>query len=113
VTGEAAVAAGGEPLLVSHLLTGAGLASSLSQARRLIKAGAIRKNEVKVPPPDAVIFRSDLFYGKYLLLRRGKHHPAVARLEGLAWQQGAVIACGEQLILVHPDGTMTVISCRS
>lgn len=71
-----------EPLLVSNLLVAAGLCASRSEALRLIKSGGAYKNNMKVAPPDELIFASDLHHGQYMLLRKGKRHPAVVEFAG-------------------------------
>lgn len=67
----------GDPLTVSLALVMAGLCASRSEAMRLIRAGGAYKNNAKVTPPDELIFASDLFHGRWMLLRKGKRHPAV------------------------------------
>ena len=50
----------------------AGITASKSEARRAIAGGGAYLNNVKVTDPDAVPQPSDLLYGRYLVLRRGK-----------------------------------------
>jgi tyrosyl-tRNA synthetase len=69
----------GEPLTVSLLLIVTGLCRSHSEALRLIREGGAYLNNVKVTPPDELIFASDLYHGQYMMLRRGKRYPAVVK----------------------------------
>ena len=57
---------------VADLMAAAGITASKSAARRAIAEGGAYLNNVKVPDPDAVPQLSDLLYGRYLVLRRGK-----------------------------------------
>jgi tyrosyl-tRNA synthetase len=57
---------------VADLMAGAGIVSSKSAARRAIAEGGAYLNNVKVTAPDAVPSASDLLYGRFLVLRRGK-----------------------------------------
>lgn len=71
--GPAALDAGVE---VVGLLVTTGLASSRSDARRSLDAGAIYVNGQRVGPDD-LITRRDLQHGRYVLLRRGKKNHAM------------------------------------
>lgn len=55
------------------LLTGAGLASSKSEARRLLDQGSVRINGARLPA-DAARIDGPLLSGRYLLVRKGKRH---------------------------------------
>ena len=57
---------------VADLMAAAGITASKSAARRAIAGGGAYLNNVKVTDPDAVPQLSDLLYGRYLVLRRGK-----------------------------------------
>jgi tyrosyl-tRNA synthetase len=70
-------AADGCPLTVSLALVMTGLCRSRSEALRLIREGGAYKNNERVTPPDELVYEEDLFYGQYMLLRKGKRFPAV------------------------------------
>jgi tyrosyl-tRNA synthetase len=57
---------------VADLMAAAGLTDSKSAARRAIAAGGAYLNNVKVTDQDTVPQASDLLYGRFLVLRRGK-----------------------------------------
>jgi tyrosyl-tRNA synthetase len=57
---------------VADLMAAAGLTDSKSAARRVIAAGGAYLNNVKVTDQDTVPQASDLLYGRFLVLRRGK-----------------------------------------
>jgi tyrosyl-tRNA synthetase len=67
---------------VATLLQQAGLASSLSDARRTVKEGGAYLNNVRVTDPDAVPAPGDWLPGGWLVLRKGRrtvvgvHRPA-------------------------------------
>jgi tyrosyl-tRNA synthetase len=61
---------------VSTLLQQAGLASSLSDARRTVKEGGAYVNNVRVTDADAVPTMSDWLPGGWLVLRKGKRSVA-------------------------------------
>ena len=65
---------------VLDLLVESGLSQSRSQARRVLGEGGAYVNNVRVGDPAAVPDRSDLLAGRWLLLRRGKRHLAVAEV---------------------------------
>ena len=69
--GGDAAGQGGLPR-VADLMAIAGITASKSEARRAIAGGGAYLNNVKVTDPDAVPQPSDLLYGRYLVLRRGK-----------------------------------------
>ena len=66
----------GDPLTVSLALVMTGLCKSRSEALRLIREGGAYLNNRKLTPPDELIFASDLFHGRYAILRRGKRNVA-------------------------------------
>jgi tyrosyl-tRNA synthetase len=67
------VEATGESLpTVVDLLVATGMMASKSAARRAIAEGGAYLNNRKVTSQDAVPDRSDLLYGRFLVLRRGK-----------------------------------------
>lgn len=57
-----------------------GFATSRSEALRLIKQGGVYKNNVRVTPPDELLFSSDFFYGTYCLIRRGKKQAGIIKV---------------------------------
>lgn len=61
------------------LLMHAGLAPSRGQARKDVEGGGIYLNNVRVGESARVVGSSDLLFGKYLLLRKGKRTYAVLR----------------------------------
>jgi tyrosyl-tRNA synthetase len=69
-------------LPVSTLLQRAGLASSLSDARRTVKEGGAYVNNVRVTDADAVPTMSDWLPGGWLVLRKGKRSVAGVRHAG-------------------------------
>jgi tyrosyl-tRNA synthetase len=63
----------GEPLpSVADLMAATGIVPSKSAARRVIAEGGAYLNNVKVTDQDAAPQASDLLYGRFLVLRRGK-----------------------------------------
>ena len=71
--------AGGMPTVVD-LLVATGVEGSKSAARRLIAAGGAYLNNGKVAGEDAAPEPSDLLYGRYLVLRRGRRMVAGAEI---------------------------------
>ncbi|MBA2634538.1 MAG: tyrosine--tRNA ligase, partial [Chloroflexi bacterium] len=65
---------------VLDLLVESGLSQSRGQARRVLGEGGAYVNNVRVADPSAVPDRADLLAGRWLLLRRGKRHLAVAEV---------------------------------
>jgi len=59
-------------LPVAGLMVAAGIAPTLSAARRAIAEGGAYLNNRRVAAADAVATENDLLYGRYLVLRRGK-----------------------------------------
>ena len=57
---------------VANMMVAAGLASTVSAARRTIAEGGAYLNNQKVTDEKAVPRAEDLLYGRYLILRRGK-----------------------------------------
>ncbi|MEV6370837.1 tyrosine--tRNA ligase [Micromonospora musae] len=57
---------------VAGLLRDSGLVPSLKEARRVIAEGGAYVNNNRVTEVDAQVSESDLLYGRYLVLRRGK-----------------------------------------
>jgi tyrosyl-tRNA synthetase len=72
-------AANGMPSVLD-LLVSSSLVDSRGQARRVIGEGGAYLNNVRVADPAAVPERGDLLAGRWLLLRRGKRHLAVAEV---------------------------------
>jgi len=78
---RARLAAGSNGLpSVLDLLVESGLSQSRGQARRVLGEGGAYVNNVRVADPSAVPDRADLLAGRWLLLRRGKRHLAVAEV---------------------------------
>jgi tyrosyl-tRNA synthetase len=71
--------ANGLPSVVD-LLVESGLSESRGAARRVLGEGGAYVNNVRVADPAAVPDRSELLAGRWLLLRRGKRHLAVAEV---------------------------------
>jgi tyrosyl-tRNA synthetase len=65
---------------VLDLLVDSGLSESRGQARRVLGEGGAYVNNVRVADVAAVPDRADLLAGRWLLLRRGKRHLAVAEV---------------------------------
>jgi tyrosyl-tRNA synthetase len=57
---------------VVDLLTASGIASSKSEARRIIASGGAYLNNRRVTTEDAVPDAAGLLYGRFLVLRRGR-----------------------------------------
>lgn len=66
---------GGLPLV--ELLVHAGLVDSKSQARQAIVGGGVYVNNAREISPQRTLGKTDLLFGRHLLLRRGKKHYAV------------------------------------
>jgi tyrosyl-tRNA synthetase len=62
----------GELPLVANLMASAGVAQSISAARRAITEGGAYLNNRKITEIDAAPDPADLLHGRYLILRRGK-----------------------------------------
>jgi tyrosyl-tRNA synthetase len=73
----AQLAGAGVPL--ADALMAAGLSTSKGQARRDIEAGGVYLNNARVSDLTRAATTSDLLFGKYLLLRKGKRSYAVLR----------------------------------
>ena len=69
------------PTLVD-LLAATGVVDSKSAARRIVKEGGAYLNNKKVESEDFTPSKSDLLYGKYLLLRKGKRDLAAVEVVG-------------------------------
>jgi tyrosyl-tRNA synthetase len=67
---------------VLELLVASGLSESRGQARRVLGEGGAYVNNERVSGADTVPDRSQLLAGRWLLLRRGKRHLAVAEIAG-------------------------------
>jgi tyrosyl-tRNA synthetase len=76
---RAEIAGAGAPLV--DLVVLAGLSSSKGQARKDVEGGGIYLNNVRVSEFSRRIATSDLLFGKYLLLRKGKRTYAVLTAE--------------------------------
>jgi len=69
----------GVGLPIVDVLVHSGLAPSKGQARKDIEGGGIYLNNVRATEVNRVITSSDLLFGKYLLLRKGKRTYTVVR----------------------------------
>ena len=65
----------GAPL--TELLVDSGLTTSKGQARKDVEGGGISLNNQRVAEAGRLVTGSDLLFGRYLLLRKGKRHYAV------------------------------------
>ena len=68
---------GGEGLWLPELLHEAGLAQSRGQARKDVKGGGLYVNGKRIDDEQHKLTASDLMFGKFVLLRRGKRNYAV------------------------------------
>jgi tyrosyl-tRNA synthetase len=68
----------GAPL--TELLVQAGLCSSKGQARKDIEGGGIYLNNIRAADAARAVTASDLLFGRYLLLRKGKRTYAVLQI---------------------------------
>jgi tyrosyl-tRNA synthetase len=64
---------------IADLIVHSGLAPSKGAARKDLEAGGIYLNNIRVPDHTRSVTTSDLLFGKYLLLRKGKKSYAVLR----------------------------------
>ncbi len=62
------------------LLSEAGITASNSEANRLLKQNGVSVNDIKVPA-DHVIGASDLLYGRFAVIRKGKKHLSLISFE--------------------------------
>jgi tyrosyl-tRNA synthetase len=69
------------PTRVVDLLVLSGLSSSKGQGRKDVEGGGIYLNNVRVAEFSRGVTTSDLLFGKYLLLRKGKRTYAVLSVE--------------------------------
>ena len=76
---KAELAGAGAPLV--DLLVLSGLSSSKGQGRKDVEGGGIYLNNVRVSEFSRGVTTSDLLFGKYLLLRKGKRTYAVLSVE--------------------------------
>jgi tyrosyl-tRNA synthetase len=70
----------GEGTGLIDLVVAAGLCPSKGQARKDITAGGIYVNNERSPDINRTLTASDLLFGRYLLLRKGKRNYAVLRV---------------------------------
>ena len=68
---------GGEGLWLPELLHEAGLAQSRGQARKDVKGGGVYVNGKRIDDEQYKLTTSELMFGKYVLLRRGKRNYAL------------------------------------
>ena len=64
----------GTGLPLVELLVHSGLCPSKGQARKDVEGGGIYLNNVREANPHRTVLSKDLFFGKYLLLRKGKRN---------------------------------------
>ena len=83
--GAAAATTSGLPP-VANLMAAAGIAPTVSAARRVIAEGGAYLNNQKVTDVSAVPGPEDLLYGRYLFLRRGRR--TVGAVEVVATESG-------------------------
>jgi tyrosyl-tRNA synthetase len=62
------------------LLTATGVVDSKSAARRIVKEGGAYLNNVKISGEDFAPSASDLIYGRFLILRKGKRDLAAVEV---------------------------------
>jgi len=74
------VTVAGELPPIAALLRDSGLVSSLNEARRTIADGGAYVNNDRITDADAVVDRSSLLHGKWLVLRRGRRNIAGVEL---------------------------------
>jgi tyrosyl-tRNA synthetase len=77
---KAELAGAGAPLV--DLLVLSGLSSSKGQGRKDVEGGGIYLNNVRITEFSRGVSTTDLLFGKYLLLRKGKRTYAVLSAEG-------------------------------
>ena len=70
----------GAGLPIADLIVASGLAPSKGAARKDLEAGGISLNNVRVPDHTRLVTTSDLLFGKYLLLRKGKKSYSVLQV---------------------------------
>ena len=66
---------------ITDLLVHAGLCPSKGQARKDVEGGGIYLNNARIAEPARTVTSSDLLFGKYLLLRKGKRTYTVIRVD--------------------------------
>jgi len=64
-----------------ELLVQSGLCPSKGQARKDIEGGGVYVNNVREPDSQRLVQRTDLLFGRHLLLRKGKRNYAVLTLK--------------------------------
>jgi tyrosyl-tRNA synthetase len=69
----------GAGIALTDLLVHSGLCPSKGQARKDLEGGGINLNNVRITEAAHAVKTSDLLFGKYLLLRKGKRTYAVLR----------------------------------
>ncbi|PTX91236.1 tyrosine--tRNA ligase [Opitutus sp. ER46] len=74
---RAKLEAAAAPVTIIDLLLACGLAPSKGQARKDVEGGGIYLNNVRFAELGRTVATSDLLFGKYLLLRKGKRSYAV------------------------------------
>jgi tyrosyl-tRNA synthetase len=68
-------------LLLADLLVLSGLCPSKGQARKDVEGGGIYLNNVRVAEAARTVSTSDLLFGRYLLLRKGKRSYSLLKVE--------------------------------
>jgi tyrosyl-tRNA synthetase len=72
---------GGAGLPLADLLVLSGLCPSKGQARKDVEGGGIYLNNVRVAEAARTVSTSDLLFGRYLLLRKGKRSYSLLKVE--------------------------------
>ena len=67
-------------IAMTELIVLAGLAPSKGAARKDLEAGGIYLNNIRVADHTKLVTASDLLFGKYLLLRKGKKSYVVLKV---------------------------------
>jgi len=70
----------GEGVSVVDLFADAGLAASKGEARRLLRGGGLRINNVVVEAEDQRVTKREAIDGKILVLRKGRKHYHVVQI---------------------------------
>lgn len=71
-----------DALSLVDLLVESGLCESKSAARRTLKEGGAAVNNSKVQGEDAVVEESQILFGQYVVIRRGKKNMALVHVHG-------------------------------
>ena len=66
--------------VICHVMAATGLQKSKGEAKRMIKGGGARLNNVKVEAEEATIGEEDVIEGRVLLLAAGKKNKLLVRV---------------------------------